>query len=306
MTDRIRIATRKSKLALWQARHLKQRLEETHAGLAVEIVGMVTEGDRNKRSPLGEIGGKGVFVKQLEQGLLEGDVEVAMHCMKDVPGVLPDGLQITTMLPREDPRDALVSLEYSSLRDLPVGARVGSSSLRRKLQLKHIRPDLNYQELRGNVDTRLKKLADGEYDGIIAATAGLIRLGLKERISEIIATNISIPSAGQGALGIETRIGDDGVNRLLADLNHPDTLDCVTCEREISIGLEASCNLPIAAFASLSGDDMTLMSYISDLSGKQFIKLTQTSHRDRALQMAAAMVVELQNKGASKLMASHS
>jgi hydroxymethylbilane synthase len=242
MTTKFRIATRESKLALWQARYVQDRLIEAHPGIETEIVGMTTQGDRDKRSPLSQIGGKGVFVKELEQALLLGEADIAVHSMKDVPSLLPDGLTIKAICERADPRDAFVSTKYKRIEDMPAGARIGSSSLRRRLQLKSRFPDLSYLELRGNVGTRLEKLDSGEYDGIILAAAGLSRLGLETRISEHISTQYCIPSAGQGAVGIESRAGDTRVNDLLRAINHSPTEFCVSCERLVTSRLGANCN----------------------------------------------------------------
>ena len=306
MIDRIRIATRESELALWQAHHVKKRLEDAHSGLTVEIVGMTTEGDRNKSSPLSQIGGKGVFVKELEVALIEGRADIAVHSMKDVPAELPQGLQISAMCEREDPRDALVSNHYKSLEDIGSGSRIGSSSLRRRLQLKIARPDLVYDDLRGNVDTRLRKLDEGQYDAIILATAGLVRLQLEERIAEKIPTHMSIPAAGQGAVGIESRSDRSEINSLLEAINHRDTFDCVSCEREVSISLGADCNLPIASFATLVDDEMSLSTYVSDALGETFFRLSSKAESSGAIPMAKSLSEEMLAKGADKLIKTHS
>ena len=305
MADRIRIATRESTLALWQANHVKTRLEIAHPGLEIDIVGMTTEGDRNKHSPLSQIGGKGVFVKELEVALLKGEADIAVHSMKDVPSQLPEGLQITAMCEREDPTDAFVCTNYKSLGDLPEGSTIGSSSLRRRLQLKIHRPDLIYKELRGNVDTRLRKLDEGQYDAIILASAGLIRLQLADRIRHSLATDISIPAAGQGAVGIESRSDALRLNSLLDSINHSPTFDCVSCEREVSIGLGANCNLPIAAYAWLEGEVISLSTYVSDTSGNAFIRLSAQGSRAQAREMARSLVAKLLLQGADKLIESH-
>jgi len=301
MPDRIRIATRESALALWQANHVKSLLEVAHPGLLVVITGMTTEGDRNKRSPLSQIGGKGVFVKELETALLEDRADIAVHSMKDVPSELPPGLQITAICEREDPTDALVSNQFQTLQALPAQASVGSSSLRRRLQLQLARPDLSYRELRGNVDTRLRKLDEGLYDAIILASAGLKRLQLSSRISQRIAAEVSIPAAGQGAVGIESRSDDGEVNLLLDSVNHQPSYDCVSCEREVSAGLGANCNLPIAAYAELQADKMRLRAYVSDETGKKFIRLSSAGTRDNGTEMARNLVAELLSRGADKL-----
>ena len=304
MTGRIRIATRESKLAMWQAHYVKSALQAAHPQIDVEIIGMTTEGDRNKVSPLSQIGGKGVFVKELEVALLENRADIAVHSMKDVPSILPAGLSIEAICQREDPRDALVCNHYTSLVDLPAGSKIGSSSLRRRLQLKHKRPDLDYIELRGNVGTRLERLDNGDFDAIILATAGLIRLGLSERITERIDPLVSIPSAGQGAVGIECRSDDKDVIGLLKAVNHQQTFDEVACERQVSSGLGATCNLPIAAFAVLNGENISLSTYVSDNSGERTIKLNGESPRGDAIMMADRLTQEMIGKGANELIGS--
>jgi hydroxymethylbilane synthase len=305
MLDKIRIATRESALAMWQAHYVKAALEKAHPGLQVSIMGMTTAGDRNKESPLSQMGGKGVFVKELEVALLENRADIAVHSMKDVPSVLPDGLELAAICEREDPRDALVTNQFSSLLAMPSGARIGSSSLRRRLQLAEFRPDLVYQELRGNVDTRLRKLDDGEYDGIILATAGLKRLGLAHRISESIDTVVSLPSAGQGAVGIECRDDAADVKALLAAINHVDTQFCVTCERMISAGLGASCSLPIAAFAHLDNDQISLASYVSDMDGVAPLRVSRKGPRTSGIELARQVTAELIAGGALTLIQPH-
>jgi hydroxymethylbilane synthase len=289
---------------MWQAHYVKSALQAAHPQIDVEIIGMTTEGDRNKVSPLSQIGGKGVFVKELEVALLENRADIAVHSMKDVPSILPAGLSIEAICQREDPRDALVCNHYTSLADLPAGSKIGSSSLRRRLQLKHKRPDLDYIELRGNVGTRLERLDNGDFDAIILATAGLIRLGLSERITERIDPLVSIPSAGQGAVGIECRSDDKDVIGLLKAVNHQQTFDEVVCERRVSSGLGATCNLPIAAFAVLNGEKMRLSTYVSDNSGERTIKLNGESPRGDAIMMADRLTQEMIGKGANELIGS--
>ncbi|MBL4679760.1 MAG: hydroxymethylbilane synthase [Pseudomonadales bacterium] len=301
MTKCIRLATRESVLAMWQANYVKAALERAHTGLEVEIVGMTTAGDRDKQSPLSQMGGKGVFIKELEIALFEGRADIAVHSMKDVPSVIPDGLQLSAICEREDPRDAFVSAHYTSLMSLPAGAKIGSSSLRRRLQLQLVRPDLVYEELRGNVGTRLSKLDAGEYDAIILATAGLIRLELSHRVSEKIDPSLCIPSAGQGAVGIESRIDDEEVNSLLAAVNHQDTYDRVICERTISSGLGADCSLPIAAFARLIGDEIELSTYVSDREGREHIRIIKQGSRQEGISLAKGVVEVLLAKGAAKM-----
>lgn len=297
----IRLATRESALAMWQANYVKTELEAAHADLEVEIVGMTTLGDRNKHSPLSKIGGKGVFVKELEVALIENRVDIAVHSMKDVPSELPDGLQITAICEREDPRDAFVSVDFKSIEDLPDGARIGSSSLRRRIQLQQKYPQYQYIELRGNVDTRLKKLESGEYEAIILACAGLIRLGLADRITQEIDTLVSIPSAGQGAVGIESRTSDNRVNDLLAAINHDETWRCVSSERVISSGLGATCNMPIAAFAELVAGEVHVSSFVSDVEGETILKVNKRGPVIESYQLAKDITTELVGLGADKI-----
>jgi hydroxymethylbilane synthase len=302
MVDSLRIATRQSTLALWQANHVKQKLETAHPGLLVEIIGMTTEGDRNKLSPLSQIGGKGVFVKELEVALLENRADIAVHSMKDVPVVLPPELFISTMCEREDPRDALVSNGFTGLDKLPAGSIIGSSSLRRRLQLKLAKPDLVFEELRGNVDTRLRKLDEGQFDAIILAAAGLKRLQFDERIAEAIPTSLSIPAAGQGAVGIECRRGNAEVISLLDAINHKETFERVSCEREVSIGLGATCNLPVAAYAEIQNEDIHLSTFVSDLNGDNCIRLSSSGPRDKGLEMSKNLTEQMLSRGAAKLL----
>ena len=306
MVNRIRLATRQSSLAMWQANHVKAKLEIAHPGLVVEIVGMTTEGDRNKHSPLSQMGGKGVFVKELESALIEGRADIAVHSMKDVPAQLPADLQISAICEREDPRDALVCTKFNSFSALPAGARIGSSSLRRRLQLKQARADLLYQDLRGNVGTRINKLDEGLFDGIILAAAGLKRLGLAERITESISTAVSIPAAGQGAVGIECSANNVDVIALLQAINHVDSFECVSCEREISTGLGANCNLPIAAYAELDKGQMSLATYISDADGKHSLRLSANGERQEGIEMARNLIEKLLSQGARELISTHS
>lgn len=303
MPDEFRIATRESALAMWQANHVRDRLAAAFPKTDFQIVGMTTQGDRDKSSPLSRIGGKGVFVKELEQGLLAGTVDVAVHSMKDVPAELPAGLEIAGICQREDPRDAFVSNHYQTLADLPAGARVGTSSLRRRLQLKKMFPTLEYPEVRGNVDTRLRKLDEGEFDAIILATAGLKRLGYDGRIAERIDPAISIPAAGQGAVGIECVSANDEVRRMLDEISDANTKLCVECERLVSIGLGATCNLPIAAFARVEDGVFRMAGYVSDLDGKHDIHATREGRPEDARALAGSLVEELLDAGGRDLVA---
>lgn len=263
----IRIATRKSALALWQAEYVKARLEEFHPGLKVSLVPMVSRGDKLLDSPLSKIGGKGLFVKELETALLEHEADIAVHSMKDVPMDFPEGLGLYCICEREDPRDAFVSNRYDSLAALPVGSVVGTSSLRRQTQLLALRPDLQIQFLRGNVNTRLAKLDAGEYDAIILAAAGLIRLGFGDRIRSSISVLDSLPAGGQGAVGIECRSADSDIQALLAPLHHRDTALRVSAERALNKRLNGGCQVPIACYAELEGEQLWLRGLVGQPDG---------------------------------------
>ncbi|MFT6733343.1 MAG: hydroxymethylbilane synthase [Polaribacter sp.] len=251
MSQIVRIATRKSPLALWQAEFVKAELEKFHPGITVELVPMTTRGDKILDTPLAKIGGKGLFVKELEMAMLEDRADIAVHSMKDVPMEFPQGLGLSVICEREDPRDAFVSNTFLSIDELPLGARVGTCSLRRQCQLQEKRPDLKILELRGNVQTRLGKLDAGNYDGIILATAGLERLKMKERISQKIDTDWMLPAGGQGAVGIETRCDDAQIKSLLAPLNHKQTSLRVLAERAVNNHLQGGCQVPIGVYSTL-------------------------------------------------------
>jgi len=273
MSDQIlRIATRKSPLAMWQAEHVSAELKRAYPGLKVELVGMSTKGDRILDSPLAKIGGKGLFVKELEQGMLEGRADIAVHSMKDVPVELPKGLHLPFILKREDPRDAFVSNTYASLKELPEGACVGTSSLRRQSQLSERRPDLVIRPLRGNVNTRLAKLDAGEFDAIILASAGLIRLGFGERIASFIASDHSLPAIGQGAIGIECRVNDDWSNGLLTSLHHENTAICVCAERAMNNRLNGGCQVPIAGYAELEMGEIRMRGLVGEPNGSLILR----------------------------------
>lgn len=272
MTQLIRIATRKSALALWQAEFVKAQLEHFHPGLQVELVPMSTQGDKILDTPLAKIGGKGLFVKELEAAMLEGRADIAVHSMKDVPVEFPEGLQLQTICEREDPRDAFASNNFLNLDDLPTGAVVGTSSLRRQCQLKAKRPDLVIRDLRGNVNTRLAKLDAGEFDAIILAAAGLIRLGFEERIRTHLPVEQSLPANGQGAVGIECRSDDTNIQALLAPLEHVPTRQAVLAERAMNRRLQGGCQVPIGAFAVHQGDELWLRGLVGALDGQQILQ----------------------------------
>ncbi|MFO1391826.1 MAG: hydroxymethylbilane synthase [Agitococcus sp.] len=265
----IRIATRKSPLALWQAEHVKANLLKHHPHLQVELLTFTTQGDKILDVPLAKIGGKGLFVKELETAMLAGEADLAVHSMKDVPMECPEGLAITTICEREDPTDAFVSNKFNSLDDLPIGAIVGTSSLRRQCQLRALRPDLVINDLRGNVGTRLGRLDSNEYDAIILASAGLKRLGLESRIAQSLTQ--LLPAVGQGAVGIETRINDSALHQLLAPLHHQATALCVQAERAMNRRLQGGCQVPIAGYATLSDTTVTLNALVGSTDGKKVI-----------------------------------
>ncbi len=302
MTETIRIATRKSPLALWQAEHVADALRAAHPGLQVEILGMSTQGDKILDTPLAKIGGKGLFVKELETRMLEGDADIAVHSMKDVPVELPEGLHLPVIMQREDPRDAFVSNHHASLDELPEGAVVGTSSLRRQCQLADRRPDLQIRSLRGNVNTRLRKLDEGEYDAVILAAAGLIRLGFAERIRSPIDPADSLPAIGQGAVGIECRADDARVNALLAPLHHPDTADRVRAERAMNARLEGGCQVPIGGHAVLEGDTLWLRGLVGTADGSEIVRGEIRGPRDQAEALGTALAEELLAHGAAEIL----
>jgi len=301
--EKIRIATRESALALWQAEYVKDRLETTYPGITVEIIGMTTRGDQILDMPLSKIGGKGLFIKELESALMEKQADIAVHSMKDVPMEMPPGFTISSICARADPRDAFVSNQYASLASLPEGARLGTSSVRRRSQLAALRPDLEYVDLRGNVGTRLGKLDDGQYEAIILAVAGLQRLKLDDRITDKMSVQDSIPAAGQGAVGIECRSDDEETIRLVAALGHAPTSQCVTAERAMARALNANCEAPFAAYAQLNGDRLELNALVASLDGKQVMRETQSGHADEAEQLGTDVASALISRGALELLA---
>ena len=271
-TEPLRIATRKSPLALWQAEHVRARLQELHPGLEIELVRLSTQGDRVLDSPLAKIGGKGLFVKELEQGMLDGSADIAVHSMKDVPAEFPAGLGLGAILEREDPRDALVSNSFQAIDDLPDGALVGTSSLRRQCQLRAQRPDLEITDLRGNVGTRLGKLDNGDYAAIVLACAGLRRLGLDERIARALAPEEMLPAIAQGVIGVECRLDDTRVRELLAPLDHPDTVARTQAERAMNAHLAGGCQAPVAGYAELDGGELVLRGLVGWPDGSAVIR----------------------------------
>ncbi|MUK48177.1 hydroxymethylbilane synthase [Aliivibrio fischeri] len=298
----VRIATRKSPLALWQAHFVKDALQAAHPGLEVELVTMVTKGDIILDTPLAKVGGKGLFVKELEVAMLEGRADLAVHSMKDVPVEFPEGLGLVTICEREDPRDAFVSNTYNNIDELPQGAVVGTCSLRRQCQLKEARPDLIIKELRGNVGTRLQKLDDGNYDAIILACAGLIRLGLEDRIKSAIEPEQSLPAVGQGAVGIEARLDDDRLRALLEPLNHPETANRVLCERAMNNRLEGGCQVPIGSYSLIDGDQIWLRALVGEPDGSVMIRGEVTGPISDAETLGTQLADQLLNDGAKEIL----
>ncbi len=299
----LRIATRESRLALWQAEHVAALLRQAHPALNVVLMPMTTTGDQVLDRTLAQVGGKGLFVKELELALLEERADIAVHSMKDVPSVLPESLMLTCMLERADPRDAFIANTYQRFADLPPGAHVGTASLRRQSQLLALRPDLRISPVRGNVETRLRKLDDGQYDAIVLASAGLTRLGLAARITEYLDVQRSIPAAGQGVVGIECRRNDARAQSLCAALNHRDAEHCVRAERAFATRLEGSCQAPIAGFATVQGDTLHLTGLVAAPNGSQVIRQHITGPRAQCEQLGVQLAEQVLAQGADKLLA---
>lgn len=303
MTKRtVRIATRNSPLAMWQAEHVKSRLLALHDHIEVELVAMKTRGDVLLDTPLAKVGGKGLFVKELEQGMLEGRADIAVHSMKDVPVEFPDGLHLPVICQREEPHDAFVSNHYDSIDELPQGARLGTSSLRRECQARTRRPDLDVLPLRGNVNTRLRKLDEGQFDAIILAMAGLQRLGFHDRIRNAMTPEQSLPAIGQGALGIETRIDDEEMNALIAPLHDRLTAITVTAERALNRRLAGGCQVPIAGYAMLEGDEVWLRGLVGRPDGTQTLYAEKRGPAADADAIGVAVAEMLLAQGADKIL----
>lgn len=303
MQESLRIATRRSRLALWQAEHVAALLTRTHPGLTVELVPMVTEGDRILDRALAEVGGKGLFIKELEVAMFEGRAELAVHSMKDVPAELPEGMLLAAVLERADPRDAFVSNRFRSLSELPHGARVGTSSLRRQCQLRNARPDLEIRQLRGNVDTRLRKLDEGHYDAIILAAAGLKRLGLDARIASLVPVEASLPAVGQGVIGIECRADDGRTRRLVGVLEHGPTRTCLDAERAFAARLQGSCQSPVAGFARFDGDRLHVRGLVGAPDGSQVFADEIAGGTGEAAALGGRLASRLLEAGAGPLLA---
>lgn len=298
----IRIATRKSPLALWQAEHVADRLKRAFPGLETELVTMTTKGDKLLDAPLAKVGGKGLFVKELEQGMLEGRADIAVHSMKDVPVEFPDGLHLSVILQREDPTDAFVSNHYASLSELPEQPRIGTCSLRRQCQIKEKFPNAEILTLRGNVNTRLAKLDAGEFDAIILASAGLIRLGMQDRIAARLDPSESLPAIGQGAIGIECRSDDTVINELLSRLHDPETHICVSAERAMNARLKGGCQVPIAGFATLQSGTLYMRGLVGDPDGSVIYRAERSGPTEQAEQIGVSIAEELLANGADKIL----
>jgi hydroxymethylbilane synthase len=298
----LRIATRKSPLALWQAEYVKARLLENTPELQVELVTFTTQGDKILDVPLAKVGGKGLFVKELEVAMLDGRADIAVHSMKDVPMEFPEGLGLVTICEREDPRDAFVSNTYKTLEELPQGARVGTSSLRRQCQLREVRPDLKILDLRGNVNSRLAKLDDDQYDAIILAAAGLIRLEMESRIASRLSPEQSLPAGGQGAVGIECRLDDEATKALLAPLHHKDTAARVLCERSMNRRLQGGCQVPIACYSELKNNQLSLRGLVGSPDGQQILRSEGQASASDAEALGVQLAEDLLKQGAGEIL----
>jgi len=298
----LKIGTRSSPLALWQAEWVKARLLEMDEVAEVELVKIKTSGDKILDVPLAKVGGKGLFTKEIEEALLRGDADLAVHSMKDVPTDIPDGLKVDVIPEREDPSDALISRGVK-LADLPPGAQIGTSSLRRRAQLKRLRPDFVIVDLRGNIETRLRKLDSENLDAVILASAGIKRMGYTDRITEQISGDVMLPAVGQGALAIETRINDEEVNSVVGRLHHQPTAVCVLAERFFLKKLEGGCQVPIAGDATLEGENLTLEGLVGDLDGQRLIRETQTGPAGDYEKIGIALAEQLLEQGAAEILA---
>ena len=297
------IASRESPLAMWQALHIQSRLQALYPEALVEILGMTTTGDQILDTPLAKVGGKGLFVKELETALADGRADLAVHSMKDVPMNLPDGFMLVATGEREDPRDAFVSNDFAALEDLPAGSIVGTSSLRRQSQLQARLPHLKIESLRGNLQTRLRKLDEGQYAAIILAAAGLIRLGLEARIRSAISPELSIPAVGQGALGIEICSNRQDLLSILAPLNHADTQVCVEAERGMSRALAGSCTVPLGAYAVCEADYIRITGFVASVDGKQMLVESVSGSRNQPEALGQKLAAQLRANGADEILA---
>ena len=302
MKNQIIIGTRGSKLALWQADYIEQRLREEYPGLSVTQKRVTTKGDRILDVPLAKIGGKGLFTKELEEEMLSGGIDLAVHSLKDMPAKVPDGLVIAAVTKRLDPGDALVSNRFSSFEELPKGARVGTSSLRRRAQLLCARPDLEMLDLRGNVNTRLRKLDEGEYDAIVLAVAGLKRLGFADRIRQVLPREMVLPAVGQGALAIETREDDKETRDMLAFLRDDDTICCTEAERSFLARVEGGCQVPVGVYATAEGDGLKVEAVIASLDGQRFYRGDVNGTRKDAAKLGENLAEKLLDEGGAEIL----
>ncbi len=301
-TGTVRIGSRGSQLALWQARHIQSELEKRHPGLSVTIKKIKTTGDKVLNVPLAKVGGKGLFVKEIEDALLKNEIDLAVHSMKDVPTVLPEGLCIAVITKREDPRAVLISRDGNGCFHLPSGAHVGTSSLRRISQLLNQRPDMNFSPLRGNLDTRIKKLESGAFDAIVLAAAGILRMGWEEKITEYLPVNISLPAIGQGALCIECRAGDNSILERIGWLNHPETSICVRAERAFLKRLEGGCQVPIGAYATIVHDKLEVEGFIASVDGKRIVREKRVVTTNHSEEIGVALAESLLIQGGEEIL----
>jgi len=302
LRNQIRIGTRASALALWQAEWVKSELEKRYPRVAVTLTKIKTTGDKILDVPLAKVGGKGLFVKEIEEAMLENEIDIAVHSMKDVPTFFPDGLHLSCITKREDARDALLSQNNVAFKDLPKGANVGTSSLRRQAQLMSLRPDFVIHQLRGNVGTRLQKLKEGKFDAIILAAAGVKRLGLEANVSEYLSPEISLPAIGQGALGIECRVDDRELNDMIAFFNHTDSRTCVTGERALLRRLEGGCQVPIACYGQVEDGRLKLIGLVGSVDGKCIVKDSIEGEPDKAEKLGVTLAEKLLSRGADVIL----
>jgi len=299
----LRIGTRASQLALWQANWVKSELEQRYPELEVNLVKIKTTGDKILDVPLARVGGKGLFTKEIEEAMLAGEIEVAVHSMKDVPTIFPAGLGLRCITEREDPRDIVILRPgVKSWEELPIGGRVGTSSLRRKAMLLHTRPDLQMLDIRGNVETRIRKLTEDNLDAVVLAAAGMHRLGFATQISEYLPVEVSLPAIGQGALGLESRVDDAETNALIDFFNHPETAHAVIAERALLARLEGGCQVPIAAYGTVSGDELTLTGLVASVDGLQMLKKTVRGPVKTAAHLGTSLADDLLIMGAGKIL----
>jgi hydroxymethylbilane synthase len=299
----LRIGTRASQLALWQANWVKSELEKKHPGLEVTLTKIKTQGDKILDVPLAMVGGKGLFVKEIEEAMLRDEIDIAVHSMKDVPTFFPEGLALRCITEREDPRDILILKSgFQSFRDLPQGARIGTSSLRRKAMLLQLRPDFQMVDIRGNVETRIRKLTEDNLDAVVLAAAGMHRLGFSKQISEYLPTSVSLPAIGQGALGLESRIADSEINDLIDFFNHPETAAAVTGERAVLRRLEGGCQVPIGAFGEIKEGQLTLTGLVASVDGQKILKKTISCAPEEAEKTGITLADDLIKQGAGKIL----